>query len=92
MANQFQGKISKIINVTDAITSRKIYMNQKCLDDVAFLRRYYEDRIYEVRGEELQVSLPVLVQWVFDDFVNMKLKHEDLDIRNPDETFEMGGE
>lgn len=88
----FNGKIDKIINITDAVTSRKIYLNQRGLDDVAALRRYYEDRIYEVRGEELQVSLPILVQWVMDDLIKLLKETRDIDVRNPEGIEEMGGE
>lgn len=92
MSDTFGGQISKVIKITDAVTSRKVYLNQKGLSDVAALRRYYEDRIYEVRGEELQVSLPILIQWVMDDLIKLLKETRDIDVRYPEGIEEMGGE
>lgn len=85
---------SKVINISDSVEARKVYFNQQGKDMVADLRAFFEDAFYEKSGEEVQLSLPVLIHTVMAEYIReMKLKGTDIEgLARRDEVTETGGQ
>lgn len=60
-----------VVNISDAVTSRKIFLNQDGLDMIADLRRFFEDGYYNKTGEEIQLSLPALLHTVMTEYIKL---------------------
>lgn len=73
-------RTDRVVNISDAVTSRKIFLNQEGLDMIADLRRFFEDGYYNKTGEIIQLSLPALVHTVMTEYTKL-MEHKGYNIR-----------